>query len=57
MPTKVTGVYPQPEKKKSTKIKFFPDGRVVKCCDEHLWSIYNQSDGSKRILHTDSLEG
>lgn len=56
MPTKVTGVYPQPEKKEEYEITF-SDGRVVKCCDEHLWSYYNQSDGSKRILHTDSLRG
>lgn len=50
-PTKVIGVYPQPEKKKVFEVTF-SDGRVAKCCDEHLWSYY---DKNGKDLKTSSL--
>lgn len=39
-PTRVLGVYPQPEKKQIYEVKF-RSGRVAECCGEHLWSYYN----------------
>lgn len=52
--TRVLAVYPQKHKKRVCKI-FFESGRVAECCDEHLWTYYNDtlSDG---IMHTDSLK-
>lgn len=38
-PTKVIGIYPQPEKKRVWEI-VFKDGRMAECCEEHLWSYY-----------------
>lgn len=35
-PTKVLAKYPQPEKKDVWEVTF-SDGRVAKCCGEHLW--------------------
>ena len=51
-PTKVIGVYPQPKKKKIFEVTF-SDGRIARCCDEHLWSYYNRWDS--HTLHTSSL--
>lgn len=47
-PTKVLGVYPQG--KKEVKYVKFKDGRIVKCCEEHLWSYctIGQKDESKQ---------
>lgn len=36
-PTKVTGVFPQGAKE-VYEVRF-KDGRAVKCCDEHLWTV------------------
>lgn len=42
-PTKVLGVYPQREKKQVYKV-YFKSGKVAECCNEHLWSYYNNCD-------------
>ena len=38
-PVKVLKVHPQPEKKKIWIVKFV-DGRLVRCCKDHLWEIF-----------------
>lgn len=44
-PTKILGVYPQPEK------KFYnitlTDGTVIESCDEHLWAVQTTSQNKK----------
>ena len=52
-PTRVLGVYPQPEKKQIYEVKF-RSGRVAECCGEHLWSYYKTIHGKK--LYTSSLQ-
>lgn len=41
-PTKVVRVYPQPKKKEIWKVTFL-DGRVAKCCGDHLWEYHYPS--------------
>ena len=57
-PTKVLGVFPQGKKK--TYLITFADGRVCRCCDEHLWSFCttDQKDEHKlnRIFYTKTLK-
>lgn len=44
-PTKVLKVYPQAEKKQIYEVKFL-DGRVAKCCKDHLWEYaYDSHSG------------
>lgn len=50
-PTRVTGVYPQEEKKQVYKITFH-DGRIAKCCGEHLWAIYDKNSLSEFSIRT-----
>lgn len=38
--TEITGVYPQ-GKKDLYKITF-EDGRVIECCEDHLWQVYDK---------------
>ena len=55
-PTKVLGVYPQSEKKKIYKV-YFKSGRVAECCNEHLWSCYNNNDNKNpNKLFTKTLQ-
>lgn len=49
-PVKVLKVHPQPNKKQVWRV-IFEDGRIVKCCGEHLWSYYENNE-----LKTASLE-
>lgn len=51
-PTKVLNVFPQ-GKKEVWKINF-RDGRSIKCCKEHLWSVYN-SHGKLVTLNTEEI--
>lgn len=57
-PTKVLGVYPQG--KKEVNFVRFKDGRIAKCCDEHLWSYctVGQKSTSKnaRQFYTKTLQ-
>lgn len=57
-PTKVLGVFPQG--KKRTYLITFADGRVCRCCDEHLWSFctIDQKNEYKlnRIFYTKTLK-
>lgn len=50
-PTSVLGVFPQ-----GTKEIFqvhFADGRIVECCDEHLWKVYKPSRvWDRKIVNT-----
>lgn len=47
-PTKVLGVFPQG--KKEVYELTFKDGRKAKCCNEHLWNVYNRDlDKGKRM--------
>lgn len=47
-PTKVLGVFPQGEKEVYELT--FKDGRKAKCCNEHLWNVYNRDlDKGKRM--------
>lgn len=52
-PTKVLAIYPQPEKKQVYEITF-GDGRIARCCEEHLWSY--KLTGKDNRLHTKSLK-
>lgn len=50
LPVKVTAIYPQgmkPEWRVS-----FSNGAVVRCCDEHLWTVRKSNDGRPQILTT-----
>lgn len=51
-PTKVLAVFPQPEKKEIWKVTF-SDGRVAKCCGEHLWEYFE--NGKKRVEDTQTI--
>ena len=51
-PTKVLAVFPQPEKKEIWKVTF-SDGRVAKCCGEHLWEYFE--DGKKKVEDTQTI--
>ena len=57
-PTKVLGVYPQG--RKEVLYVRFKDGRVAKCCEDHLWSYctVGQKDSSKkeRKFYTKTLK-
>lgn len=48
-PTKVVGIYPQESRKKVWEVSFF-DGRTAKCCEEHLWEVYDKK--GKRYTKT-----
>lgn len=46
-PTKVLKIHPQPVQKEVYEVKL-KDGRIAKCCDEHLWEFqYKSHDGWK----------
>lgn len=51
-PTKVLAVFPQPEEKEIWKVTF-SDGRVAKCCGEHLWEYFE--NGKKRVEDTQTI--
>lgn len=51
-PTKVLKVFPQG--KKEVWEVTFRDGRKIKCCKEHLWSVYN-SHGKLVVLNTKDI--
>jgi len=57
-PTKVLGVYPQG--RKEVLYVRFKDGRVARCCEDHLWSYctVGQKDSSKkeRKFYTKTLK-
>lgn len=57
-PTKVLGVYPQG--RKEVLYVRFKDGRIAKCCEDHLWSYctVGQKDSSKkeRKFYTKTLK-
>lgn len=57
-PTKVLAVHPQKEKKEIIEITF-ADGRVAKCCNEHLWlvNIYGNSGKITQTMTTKALLG
>lgn len=47
-PTKVLNVFPQPTEKEIWEV-VFSDGRIAKCCGEHLWEYrYDKSHGKNR---------
>ena len=46
--TTILGVYPQ-GKLKLYKVKL-ADGREIKCCDEHLWTVFDNQAGRERVL-------
>lgn len=48
-PHSITGIYPQG--RKSNWRVSFEDGRIVECCDEHLWTVFNPENS------TGSVEG
>lgn len=50
LPSIVTGVFPQGEKK--TFRVTFTDGRTTACCDEHLWSVHHRKWDAPRVLST-----
>lgn len=50
-PTKVLAVYPQSEKKRIYKV-YFQSGRIAECCDEHLWSYYDDFHNKKLVTKT-----
>jgi replicative DNA helicase len=52
-PTMVLAVYPQIEKKETYKV-YLKSGKIVECCEEHLWSYYKIPQGKK--LYTSSLK-
>ena len=41
--TKVLGVYPQKNKKQVYEVELI-DGRVIECCEDHLWSVYTYAE-------------
>lgn len=51
LPTRVVAIHPQPEKKEIYKITF-KDGRTAECCEDHLWSVYNNQAKDKNKLYT-----
>lgn len=51
-PTKVLAVFPQPEEKEIWKVTF-SDGRVAKCCGEHLWEYFE--NGKKKVEDTQTI--
>ena len=53
-PTKVIGVYPQ-GKKKVYELTF-KDGRKAKCCDEHLWNVYDYCANKGAQMRTMSVK-
>lgn len=53
-PTKVIGAYPQTEKKDIWEIEF-ADGRIARCCGEHLWEYQIKGHGSK-VTKVDTTE-
>lgn len=48
--TNVIGVYPQGVKKLN-RIKFW-DGRSRRCCDEHLWNVYDERTRKYETINT-----
>lgn len=48
-PTKVLAVYPQEEKKEIYKV-YFKSGKIAECCEEHLWSYYNNSSRNNKLI-------
>lgn len=48
-PTKVLAIYPQKEEKRIYKV-YFKSGRVAKCCNEHLWSYYDNLNNSNELI-------
>lgn len=52
--TTVAQIHPQPEKKKIYKV-YFADGRVVKCCKDHLWQVKNNKNGKVFVESTEWL--
>lgn len=53
-PTKVLKIYPQPKKKQVYRITF-ADGRVAKCCKDHLWT-YQYYNGEEYKEQTSSVK-
>lgn len=51
-PTKVLAVFPQPEEKEIWKVTF-SDGRMAKCCGEHLWEYFE--NGKKKVENTQTI--
>lgn len=51
-PTKVLAVFPQPTTKEIWKVTF-ADGRVAKCCGEHLWEYFE--NGKKKVEDTQTI--
>lgn len=54
-PTKVLAVFPQPQQKQIYKV-VFKSGRIAECCDEHLWSFYDNYSKKRNVLHTKTLK-
>ena len=50
LPVKVTAVYPQGNKPE-WKVTF-SNGAVVRCCDEHLWTVRKSNDARPQVLTT-----
>ena len=54
-PTKVLAVFPQPQQKQIYKV-VFKSGRIAECCDEHLWSFYDNYSKKRNVLYTKTLK-
>lgn len=52
-PSRVIGVFPQGEKA-IYKITF-SDGRVVRCCGDHLWQTHGPGRDQSRVMTTDQI--
>ena len=52
LPTKVVGVFPQGSKQ-IWNVEFV-DGRIVKCCSEHLWEVFNTKN-NRVVKNTSEL--
>ena len=55
-PTKVLKTYPQPEQKDIWEVEF-SDGRIAKCCGEHLWEYRYETHKGKayRVEDTQTI--
>lgn len=47
-PTNIIGVYPQGTVK-IFKVTF-GDGRIINCCEEHLWQVFDKQSGREKTL-------
>ena len=53
-PTKVLAVYPQEEEKEIYNV-YFKSGRMVECCNEHLWSFFSAQNNKLLTLSTKEI--